>query len=155
MNKSTTNNKVVFLYPKVMKQLNIPFKLGMQYDNWEFDLKVIKDRMQGFDSYIYIGKKFNKFLNYSKYKTELIFNLDILEAVLISFESSNSDYNELSEIVNLKLNCLCETLENNEVKICRFVTKSNEVWILETTSNLYLLVSNIKYSLDIINSLLC
>lgn len=151
----TTINKVVFLYPKVMRQLNIPFKLGMQYDNWEFDLEVTKDRVLGFDSYIYIGKKFNKFLNYSKYKTELIFNLDVLEAVLISFESSNSDFNELSEIVNLKLNCLCETLENNEVKICRFVTKSNEVWILKTTSNLYLLVSNIKYLLDIINSLLC
>ena len=137
-----------------MKQLNIPFKLGMQYDNWEFDLEVTKDRVKGFDSYIYTGRKFNKFLNYSKYKTELIFNLDVLEAVLISFESSNSDFNELSEIVNLKLNCLCETLENNEVKICRFVTKSNEVWILETTSNLYLLVSNSKYSLILINTLL-
>lgn len=138
-----------------MKQLNIPFKLGMQYDNWEFDLEVTKDRIECCDSYNYTGKKFNKFLNYSKYITELIFNLDILEAVLISFENSNSDYNELSEIVNLKLNCFSETLENNEVKICRFVTKSNEVWILKTTSNLYLLVSNIKYSLDIINSLLC
>jgi hypothetical protein len=137
-----------------MKQLNIPFKLGMQYDNWEFDLVVTKDRVQGFDSYIYIGKKFNKFLNYSKYKTELIFNLDVLEAVLISFESSNSEYNELSEIVNLKLNCLCETLENNEVEICRFVTKSNEVWILKTKSNLYVLVCKNKYSINVISTLL-
>ncbi len=137
-----------------MKQLNIPFKLGMQYDNWEFDLEIAKDRVQGFDSYIYMGKKFNKFLNNSKYKTELIFNLDVLEAVLISFESSNSDFNELSEIVNLKLNCLCETLENNEVEICRFVTKSNEVWILKTKSNLYVLVCNNKYSINIISTLL-
>lgn len=133
-----------------MKQLNIPFKLGMQYDNWEFDLEVTKDRIEGCDSYIYTGKKFNKF----KYKTELIFNLDILEAVLISFENSNSDYNELSEIVNLKLNCFSETLENNEVKICRFVTKSNEVWILKTTSNLYVLVSNNRYSITVISTLL-
>lgn len=137
-----------------MKQLNIPFKLGMQYDNWEFDLEVTKDRVQGFDSYIYTGKKFNKFLNYSKYKTELIFNLDVLEAVLISFENSNSDYNELSEIVNLKLNCLYETLENSEVKICRFVTKLNEVWILKTKSNLYVLVCKNKYSINVISTLL-
>ena len=137
-----------------MKQLNIPFKLGMQYDNWEFDLEVTKDRIEGCDSYIYKGKKFNKFLNYSKYKTELIFSLDILEAVLISFENSNSDYNELSEIVNLKLNCFSETLENNEVKICRFVTKLNEVWILKTTSNLYFLVSNNSYSMNLISTLL-
>lgn len=154
MNKLTTNNKVVFLYPKVMKQLNIPFKLGMQYDNWELDLEVTKDRIDGCDSYIYTGKKFNKFLNYSKYKTELIFNLDILEAVLISFENSNSGYDELSEIVNLKLNCFSETLENNEVKICRFVTKSNEVWILKTTSNLYVLVSNNRFSMNVICTLL-
>lgn len=137
-----------------MKQLNIPFKLGMQYDNWEFDLEITKDRVQGFDSYIYVGKMFNKFLNYSKYKTELIFNLDVLEAVLISFESLNSDFNELFEIVNLKLNCLCETLENNEVKICRFVTKSNEVWILKAESNLYVLVCNNKCSMNVISTLL-
>ncbi len=145
---------MVFLFPKVMKQLNIPFKLGMQYDSWEFDLEVTKDRIEGCDSYIYTGKKFNKFLKYCKYKTELIFSLDILEAVLISFENSNSDYNELSEIVNLKLNCFSETLENNEVNICRFVTKSNEVWILKTTSNLYVLVSNNRYSMNVISTLL-
>lgn len=136
-----------------MKQLNIPFKLGMQYDNWEFDLEVVQERLQGCDSYIYIGKKFNKFLNYNKFKTELIFSLDTLEAVLITFKKSNTDYNELSETINLKLNCFLETFENNKFKICRFVTNSNEVWILESTSNLYLLVSN-KYSLDILNSLL-
>lgn len=39
--------RVVFLYPKVMKQLNIPFILGRQYDNWEFDLEVTNDRIQG------------------------------------------------------------------------------------------------------------
>ena len=87
-----------------MKQLNIPFKLGMQYDNWEFDLEVTKDRVQGFDSYIYKGKKFNKFLNYSTDKTELLFRLDVLELVLITLNTKfflnsllnkNVDYNIL------------------------------------------------------------
>ncbi len=137
-----------------MKQLNIPFKLGMQYDNWEFDLEVINDRIQGCDSYIYIGNKFNKFLNYSTDKTELIFSLDTLEAVLITFKNSNSYFNELSEIISLKLNCFSDTLENNEVKICKFVTKTNEVWIFKSTSNLYVLISNPNYSNAIISSLL-
>lgn len=137
-----------------MKQLNIPFKLGMQYDNWEFDLEVTKDRLQRCDSYIYIGEKFNKFLNYHKNKTELIFNLDTLEAILISFENSNLGYNELYEIVNLKLNCFSENLDYEEIKTCRFVTKSNEVWILENTSDLYLVVSNCRYSMNVINTLL-
>jgi hypothetical protein len=145
---------VVFLYPKVMKQLNIPFRLGMQYDNWEFDLEVVQDRIIGCDSYIYIGKKFNKFLNYSTDKTELIFSLDKLEAVLITLKKSNSYFNELSEIINLKLNCFSEVLENNEVKICRFVTKTNEVWVIKNNSNLYVLISNPNYSSAIISSLL-
>ena len=137
-----------------MKQLNIPFKLGMQYDNWEFDLEVIQDRLQGCDSYIYIGNKFNKFLNYNKYKTELIFSFDILEAVLITLKKTNSDYYELSEIISLKLNCFSETLENNEVKICKFATKTNEVWVIKNNSNLYVLISNPNYSNAIISSLL-
>ena len=89
-----------------------------------------------------------------KYKTELIFSLDTLEAVLISLKNSNSDYYELSEIINLKLNCFSETLENNEVKICKFTTKTNEVWVIKTNSNLYVLISNPKYSNAIISSLL-
>ena len=38
----------------------MPFKLGMQYENWEFDLQLEKERIIGCDSYIYTGKKFNK-----------------------------------------------------------------------------------------------
>jgi hypothetical protein len=83
---------VVFLYPKIMKQLNIPFKLGMQYDNWEFELEVTQDRLQGCDSYIYIGKQFNKFLNKCTDETELLFNLDILEGVIITFKDKDSQF---------------------------------------------------------------
>lgn len=137
-----------------MKELNIPFKLGMQYDNWEFDLEVVQERLQGYDSYIYIGKKFNKFLNNSKFKTELIFSFDTLEAVLMTFKNSDSDYNVLSEKVSLKLNCFSEILENTEIKLCKFVTKFNEVWVIENNSNLYILVSNPKFSDTIISSLL-
>lgn len=137
-----------------MEELNIPFKLGMQYDNWEFDLEIVNDRVVGCDSYIYIGKKFNKFLNYSIDKTELIFNFDILEAVLITIKNSSSDFSELSEILNLKLNCFSENFKNNEIKIYKFVTKSDEVWVLKNTSNLYLLTSKSRYALDIINTLL-
>ena len=55
-----------------MKQLNIPFNLGMPYDTWEFDLEVTNERLRGCDSYIYIGSGFNNFLNYAKVRYELI-----------------------------------------------------------------------------------
>lgn len=85
-------SKVVFLYPKIMKQLNTPFKLGMQYDNWEFDLEVTQDRIEHYDSYKYVGKQLNKFLNICTDEIELLFSLDILEAVIITYKDKDSQF---------------------------------------------------------------
>ena len=75
-----------------MKQLDMPFKLGMQYDNWEFDLEVIQDRIEYYDSYKYVGAELNKFLSKHADETELLFSLDILEAVVISFADKSSQF---------------------------------------------------------------
>lgn len=120
-----------------MKQLNIPFKLGMQYDNWEFDLEVTKDRVQGFDSYIYTGKKFNKFLNYSTDKTELLFRLDVLESVMLRFDDRNIKfYYELLKAINKSTrskvnynnNYTAYLVSNNLIHI--FYNESNSTIIL-------------------------
>ena len=120
-----------------MKQLNIPFKLGMQYDNWEFDLEVTKDRIEGCDSYIYVGKKFNKFLNYSTDKTELLFSLDVLEAVILRFTYRNIKfYYELLKAiskssrskVNYHNNYTAYLVSNNLIHI--FYNKSDSTIIL-------------------------
>lgn len=92
-----------------MKQLKIPFELGSHYEDGEFDLEVEQDRIQGCDSYIYIGKEFNKILNYSIDKTELIFSLDILQIVVITIKNSNRVYEELSNMVASDLHTLLET----------------------------------------------
>lgn len=120
-----------------MKQLNIPFKLGMQYDNWELDLEVTKDRIDGCDSYIYIGKEFNKFLNYSTDKTELLFSLDVLEAVILRFTYRNIKfYYELLKTiskstvrkVNYHNNYTAYLVSNNLLHI--FYNKSDSTIIL-------------------------
>ena len=42
-----------------MKKDKLPFKIGEDYENWEFDLEVCSyDKIKGFDSYIYL-KNFN------------------------------------------------------------------------------------------------
>lgn len=69
-----------------MKKPSIPFKLGMGYENWEFDLEILPDRLEGYDSYRYIGNNFNNFLNYPTEETELIFSFEILVAVIIKFK---------------------------------------------------------------------
>lgn len=79
---------MVFLYPIIMDFKNLPFKLGMQYENWEFDLEIApKDRIKEYDGFIYLGEI--TVLNIKPIKVELIFGLDILVAVILSFNESD------------------------------------------------------------------
>jgi hypothetical protein len=111
-----------------MKQLNIPFKLGMQYENWEFDLEVLDlERIPNYDSYLYLGE-LKKFLNYISDKTELIFYCDRLEAVILTFE--NKDWHCFNEFSNALKMMFRETeaitLENHLVQ--KFKHKNIEYW---------------------------
>lgn len=36
-----------------MKQLDLPFKIDKQYENWEFELDVLENRLSGYESYKY------------------------------------------------------------------------------------------------------
>lgn len=66
-----------------MKQLDLPFEIDEQYDNWEFELEALDDRFSGYHSYKYIGEQLNYFLNFNTDETQLIFNGDYLTAVII------------------------------------------------------------------------
>lgn len=72
-----------------MKQLDLPFKIDKQYENWEFELDDLEDRFSGYHSYKYIGKQLNYFLNYFTHKTELIFNGDYLTAVILTIKKAD------------------------------------------------------------------
>ena len=80
-----------------MKNNYLPFQIGEQYENWEFDLDYLKEeRIKGLDSYLYIKKSF--FLQYNARRIELIFALDILEVVIMTFEfQSFSELNQFRE----------------------------------------------------------
>lgn len=80
-----------------MKQLDLPFKIDKQYENWQFELDALDDRLSGYHSYKYIGERFNYFLTFSTDELELIFNGDYLTGVRITIEQS--DINQL-QIIN-------------------------------------------------------
>lgn len=74
-----------------MKNINLPFQIGEQYEKWEFDLEILAaDRIRGKDSYYYT--KNISFYGLKPAKTELIFGLDVLEAVILSFELLEISY---------------------------------------------------------------
>lgn len=121
-----------------MKYPDIPFKIGMEYENWEFDLEVLPDRLGGYDNYKYIGNEFNNFLNYSTDKTELIFSLDILEVVVLSFTNRNIKfYYELIKVVgkykkkkiNYHNNYITFLISNNLIEI-NFDSKTKNITII-------------------------
>ena len=65
-------------------KINIPFQLGLEYENREFDLEPMQDRIRGYDSYIYS----KKILIYGieVINIELIFHWDILVAIILEFK---------------------------------------------------------------------
>jgi len=77
-----------------MEKINLPFLIGEGYEKWEFELDVLPDKIKGFDSYRFIGKNLNKYLNYLPDEVELIFNLDILEMVILKFENKEVQFFE-------------------------------------------------------------
>lgn len=137
----------------VMKQLNIPFKIGTHYELWEIDLEVTQDRLQGCDSYIYLGKKFNNFLNYPTHTTELIFNFDILEIIVITFKNRDSIFNKLCSAINLRLKCNSKTTVKTNLIVSRFIAKSYEVLCVKINSNIFVIVTTSSISEDVIKAL--
>ncbi len=70
-----------------MKTNILPFQLGMEYENWEFDLEPTNDRIRGYDSCIYIKNLSTPGIK--PRKIELIFYWEILVAVILDFEESD------------------------------------------------------------------
>lgn len=136
-----------------MNQFKIPFKIGMEYENWEFELEILPDRLKGYDSYIYIGKKFNEFLNFSSDRTELIFNLDVLEVVIITFENKNIQfYESLNQaITNLVMKSDFE-LKSNFV-IQKYIILDLELWCSYNYKTTYLILGKCCLINRLINSL--
>lgn len=93
--------------------ITLPFKIGEQYEKWEFILDITKDKITGYDTYT-ISKKF--YCGDSKSQVELTFELDIL--VIISLLCSRALKEKL--------------LKSNKNIITLSCTRGNQVLYLST-----------------------
>jgi len=80
-----------FLYPIIMDYKDLPFKIGMQYENWEFDLEPI-EFAQYYDKYEYIKNDIPFVLAEKGEHIYLYFKLDILFRIEIVFKSKPQRY---------------------------------------------------------------
>ncbi|WP_291072997.1 hypothetical protein [Empedobacter sp. UBA5987] len=70
-----------------MNKIYIPFAIGMYYEEVEFEVEVLYDRIIGYDSYLYVGN------NFKDIEIELIFYWDILVCILIKSTKEIERYN--------------------------------------------------------------
>ncbi len=78
-----------------MEDIELPFKIGEQYEKWEFNLEP-KDEDLNSEKYLYLGEI--SFLGIVPISIELQFDLDVLIGVKLYFKKYN-----LLEIEKLKV----------------------------------------------------
>lgn len=130
-NKKTTLTQSGFLILKIkMKPIELPFEIGREYENWEFDLEVLDvERMKGYDSYIYIREIV--FLGAIPRYVELIFLIDLLQIVIFNYKLQKSDLRKIIETLDEKL-----MLKNRLDKIVIYSIDVNlELWVINKESN--------------------
>ena len=93
-----------------MKNKYLPFQIGEQYENWEFDLEPSnEEKIKGLDSYFYIREI--SFLGTCPRYVELIFALDILEVVIMTIEFDSSEgFDQFKKILYQKFG-RCNNIE--------------------------------------------
>lgn len=113
-----------------MKNKFLPFQIGEEYENWEFDLEPMSnEKIPGYDSYLYLWIK--PFMHIIANRMELIFQLDILQAVKLDIEPITSI--EIDELVNLMLMCFGPYNENvQEESTALIYTLNNSIalWLI-------------------------
>lgn len=65
-----------------MELKDLPFKIGMQYENWEFDLELV-DTRRSYEIYKYIKGDITEINNEQVKYIHLYFELDILFKIMI------------------------------------------------------------------------
>ena len=135
-----------FLISTNMKKNNLPFEIGEDYENWEFDLEVIcKERVPMYDSYMYIGE-IKKYLNYLPQKTELIFHLDVLEIVILtSIDLEDNTRQDLNRKLKLShkisssqdhLKCSYSEYKSGSLRYCVISQLPNKTIIIYGSSHI-------------------
>ena len=100
----------------------IPFQIGMQYENWEFDLDPI-DSFSNYVKYELVKKDSIRLFKHRLNRIVLYFNLDILFGVEMFIDSTNplQSFSDLAKI-------LVKELGNKELVINENLTIITLTW---------------------------
>ena len=136
-----------------MKNQLLPFQIGEEYENWEFDLEPSdEERILGFDSYFHIRDL--SFLGIIPRYAELVFCWDILKVVILTFDFETKEQMELFRDI-LALNFGSKTQFKNEDLQAEIysVARHIELWLVYILDGYRIEISygNSKYLKEIYN----
>lgn len=124
-----------------MKNIDLPFRIGDHYENWEFDLEPLEiERIKGFDSYVYIREIV--FLGAFPSYVEMIFSWDILQIVMMTFEfNSLEQQNDFKDVLDkmfakIRQNRSFNIEEKVELRLIRKPNSSNVIIIYGYTTRI-------------------
>lgn len=134
-----------------MKNNKLPFQIGKQYENWEFDLEPTeKERILGLDSYIYIKELV--FLGIIPRYTELIFSLDILKVVIFTIDFKTKKQLELfKRLLDMQFGKSNQFYKENLLTEKYKLANSLELWLVNLPDSYRVEISygNTKYLGDV------
>ena len=113
-----------------MKNQLLPFQIGEEYENWEFDLEPSdEERILGFDSYFHIRDL--SFLGIIPRYAELVFCWDILKVVILTLDFETREQLELFRDI-LDLNFGSRTQLKNEYLKAEIysIARHIELWLV-------------------------
>ena len=113
-----------------MKNQLLPFQIGEEYENWEFDLEPSDDeRILGFDSYFHIRDL--SFLGIITRYAEIVFCWDILKVVILTLDFETREQLELFRNI-LDLNFGNRTQFENEYLQTEIysIARHLELWLV-------------------------
>lgn len=134
-----------------MEQLNLPFRLEMDYEELEFDLEILPVRIQGYDSYIYLGE-FNNFLDNTANRIELLFRMDVLAGIIITLPLKDS-----VDVIT-KLESLLgspQIVIEHSYQLCRFNAYQKDLLLYISKRAICIVLCNTNISYSLYLSLLC
>lgn len=142
---------MVFLYTFPMKKIINYFTLGAEYEELEFELSVLPERLLGIDSYLYVGERFNTELKDFKFQIELLYEWELLKALIITFETGNL---QSSKAIR---NAFKNGLNENEVEIQKGVLKVTNsdriLYLIEQEEHSILLIGTPNILRDLLISI--
>lgn len=119
--------------------LNLPFAIGADYEIWEYQLEIKEHKLKNYDSYNYLGEI--DFYSKQTDNIELIFNYDILELVILTYEKlKKEDLENLKDFIISKL---------GESKPLTYKSSTIEIYTLDGELELWLIPNPSDYTLEI------